>query len=194
MGLFDKLFSKEVMSKIEEVQKKAEEAIGGAIDKILPDEKKAEEAVQQAQNAAEQVQDTAGQAQTAAQNAVSAAKEQFEILADAVGSEIENRGSAAYFKEVIEKNLSGTEVKCGVSLEEIGVSEPKRNEPPTAVVYKDGAPAAVLYIVKKNSYRRECYTFAMAACKAAGIPALRFMEEFRNDPGYVAGRVDAVLK
>ena len=190
MGLFDKLFSKEVMNKIEEVQKKAEEAIGGAIDKILPDEKKAEEAIKQAEKA----ENNAAQVQSAAQETAAAAKEQFEYIADAVGSEIENRGTFAYFKEVIEKNIPGTEVKCGVKLEDIGVSEPKRNEAPTAVVYKDGVPAAALYIVKKNYYRRECYSLAMAACLAAGIPALRFMEEFRNEPGYVAGRVDAAIK
>ncbi len=182
MGLFDKLFSKEVMNKIEEVQKKAEEAIGDAIDKILPDEKKVEETVKQAEDSVEKAA------------TVSAAKEQVECLADAVGSEIENRGTFAYFKDVIEKNIPGTEVKSDVKLEEIGVYEPKRNEAPTAVVFRNGTPAAALYIVRKNSYRRESYSLAMAACKAAGIPALRFMKEFRNEPGYVAGRVGAAMK
>ena len=32
------------------------------------------------------------------------------------------------------------------------------------------------------------------ACEKAGIPALRFMKEFSNEPGYIVGRVDAVMK
>ena len=81
-----------------------------------------------------------------------------------------------------------------VSLSEIGAAEPKRNERVSAVVYKNGAPALALYIVSKNSYRREAYVLGMNACEKAGIPALRFMKEFSNEPGYIVGRVDAVMK
>ena len=37
MGLLDKLFSQEVKNKLEELTKKAEEAVGDALDKVLPE-------------------------------------------------------------------------------------------------------------------------------------------------------------
>ena len=197
MGLFDKLFSQEVKNKIDELTKKAEEVVGDALDKVLPDEKKAEEA---AKETAEAVQETAEAVKEEAEKEVQAAKldvkhnEAFSAAVNAIGSAIEDRGSVAYFKEVIEKNIPGSEVRESVSLSEIGAAEPKRNERVSAVVYKNGAPALALYIVSKNSYRREAYVLGMNACEKAGIPALRFMKEFSNEPGYIVGRVDAVMK
>ena len=59
MGLLDKLFSKEVKDKLDELTKKAEEAIGDALDKVLPDEKKAEETAAQTVQTAQAVQQAA---------------------------------------------------------------------------------------------------------------------------------------
>lgn len=189
MGLFDKLFSQEVKNKLEELTKKAEEAVGDALDKVLPDEKKAEEAVNQAANTVQEVREEARAAEVEVKH-----NEAFTEAINAIGSVIEDRGSAAYFKDVIEKNLPGTEVRENVALSDIGVSEPKRNERVSAVVFRNGVPALALYIVHKNNYRREAYVLGMNACEKAGIPALRFMKEFSNEPGYIVGRVNAVMK
>ena len=196
MGLFDKLLSKEMKDKLDELTKKAENVIGDALDKVLPDEKKAEEKVEQAVQTVQAAENAFEEAEKEIQAAALDVKhnEAFQAALNAVGSDITDRGSVAYFKDIIEKNIPGTEVRENVSLSEIGASEPKRNERISAVVYKYGAPALALYIVSKNYYRREAYVLGMNACEKAGIPAIRFMKEFTNEPGYIVGRVNAVMK
>ena len=58
---------------------------------------------------------------------------------------------------------------------------------------RDGAPKLAIFLVSKDKYKPRALIESMNACENAGIPAIRFMQEFDNKPGYVVGRIRTVL-
>lgn len=114
-------------------------------------------------------------------------------LAGALGSDEEDRGSSAYFADVLSRNLPGTEILTDQPLSAVTEQLPPRHVPIDVLVRRNGIPAVAVVLVRKNGYKKEAVIRTMNACEEAGVPALRFMKEFSNEPGYVAGRVKALL-
>lgn len=119
--------------------------------------------------------------------------EQFPLAQNVEPSTITDRGSAAYFGDLINRNLHGVEVRYDVQLSELSSIDPPVKVPLDVVIYRDGQPSVAIIIVSKNHYRRAGIIFTMNACENSGIPALRFFREFENEPEYVIGRINTVL-
>ena len=62
------------------------------------------------------------------------------------------------------------------------------------VLYQNGVPAVALILCSKYEWNTEQIREAMEACRKAGIPCLRFMEDFRNRADYVTDRINSVLR
>lgn len=120
--------------------------------------------------------------------------ESFTPDANAVGSTIGDRGSAAYFADVISKNIPGAAVRTNVALSEISSENPDKKVNIDVLVSIGGVNKVAIVLPSKAKYRNHAYLNTMNACEAAGVAALRFMQEFRNDPGYVSARVKSVIK
>ena len=119
--------------------------------------------------------------------------EPFIIDAGAVGSDFD-RGSAEYFIDVIEKNIPGVQTAANVPLSSLTADVPAKSLPVSVLVSRGGQPVIALMVVRKNDYRKVGVVNTMNACEDAGIPTIRFMSEFGNEPGYVAARIRAVMK
>lgn len=63
----------------------------------------------------------------------------------------------------------------------------------TFVLRQNGAPKLGILLVPKHKYNNKAIRNTMEACQAAGIPCLRFMNEFRNSADYVISRVRHAL-
>lgn len=195
MGLLDKLFSKEVKDKVDSLTKKINEAIDDIKENI---EKKTEETAKEAANAV-------SSAENAVENAADEWPEpvipQLKVKRNdavvpfeaAVGSDIEDHGSKAYFADLIAKNLPEVTVAQDVPFETLGAEAPAKKADIDLMLSKDGKPAVAVFLVYKNQYRLVKYINTMNACEDAGIPAIRFMKEFSNEPAYVIGRIKALL-
>ncbi len=114
-------------------------------------------------------------------------------LAGALGSDVEDRGSAAYFADVLSRNFPGLEIAVNQPLSAVTDRVPAWAADIDILACRNGAPAVAILLVRKNGYKKAAVINAMNACEEAGVPALRFMKEFSNEPSYVAGRVKAVL-
>ena len=194
MGLLDKLFSKEVKEKMEDLAKKINEAIDDIKDNI---DKKEDEAEDVASSVTETVQEKAEEAEEFAEWVVPQLKvkrkEVFSRFEAAVGSEIEDCGSAAYFGDLIAKNLPDITVEKDVPVESLGQEVPVKRANIDLMLSKDGKQVLAVFLVPKNQYRIAKYINSMNACEDAGIPAIRFMKEFSNEPSYVIGRIKALI-
>ena len=114
-------------------------------------------------------------------------------LAGALGSDEEDRGSAEDFADVLSRNFPGLEVLTNQPLSAVTDRLPERAAAIDVLVRRNGAPAVAIVLVRKNGYKKAAVINTMNACEEAGVPALRFMKEFSNEPAYVAGRVKALL-
>ena len=184
MGFLDKLISKSVKDIAKQVEKNLAGALNGAAQP--------QPAVPAPQPA------PAPQAAAPADTSPSAPvlnvrhNEPFAPVA-AQASSVADRGSVAYFADVIGKNIPGVTLETDVPLTALGLSAEK-GVPVSVAVYKAGTPALAILVTPKNGYRRYGVINTMNALEARGIPAIRFMKEFANEPGYVVGRVLAVMR
>ncbi len=191
MGLLDKLFSKEVKDKLDSLAKKVNEALDDIKENI---DKKEEEAKEAASSVTETVQETAEEfPEPVIPQLKVKRKEVFSLFEEAVGSEIEDRGSAAYFEDLIRKNLPEITVEKNVPVETLGQETPVKRADIDLMLKKDGKPMLAIFLVPKNLYRLTKYINSMNICEDAGIPAIRFMKEFSNEPAYVTGRIKALI-
>ena len=191
MGLLDKLFSKEVKEKMEDLAKKINEAIDDIKDNIDKKEDEAEEAVS---SVTETVQEAVEEfPEPVIPQLKVKRKEVFSLFEGAVGSEIEDRGSAAYFEDLIKKNLPEITVEKNVPVETLGQETPAKRADIDLMLMIDGKPVLAIFLVPKNLYRLTKYVNSMNICEDAGIPAIRFMQEFSNEPAYVTGRIKALI-
>ena len=62
------------------------------------------------------------------------------------------------------------------------------------VLYKDNTPKCAIILVDKDQWMIPEVVEAIQDCSNAGIPCLRFMEQFRNEAGYVVDRVRKALR
>ena len=208
MGLLDKLFSKEAQKKMNELVKDATKKINDTIDELKSgiEEGKKEtsaDAIKESLNGqAQELQETADAAGEALEVGFKEPqavvlnhkrKEQFSLREDAVPSEIEDRGSNAYFRELIEKNLPGVSVQEEVPLAEITSEVPAKNRNISLLLTSAGGKKLAVMLVAKNQYRLAAVVNTMNICEDQGIPAIRFMQEFENAPAYVVGRIAAYL-
>ena len=66
--------------------------------------------------------------------------------------------------------------------------------PLTFLLSKNGAPTLGILLCDKHFWDTDQVQAAMNACKAANVPCLRFMREFRNDADYVTDRIRKSLR
>ena len=191
MGLLDKLLSKEVKEKLGDLTKKINEAIDDIKENMDKKEEKAEEVVSSTENTVEEVAEEFPEP-VYAQLKVKR-KEVFAPFEAALGSDIEDHGSLAYFTDVIAKNLPDVTVSSIVPLETLGGEIPAKKADIDLLLSKDGKQALAILLVPKNKYRLTKYINTMNACEDAGVPAIRFMKEFSNEPAYMIGRIKALI-
>lgn len=67
-------------------------------------------------------------------------------------------------------------------------------EKATFVLRQNGQDKVVILLVPKHRWNTAAIRNTMKACRASGIPCLRFMLEFRNDANYVIDRINSVLR
>ena len=72
-------------------------------------------------------------------------------------------------------------------------SAPEKNVPITLLLSNGTSPAMAIFLVPRDKYKPRALIESMNACENAGIPAIRFINEFENEPGYVIGRIKTVL-
>lgn len=113
---------------------------------------------------------------------------------EAVGSAVEDKGSTEYFTEVISKNFPGVSIARNVSLSDIGAAQTKKAVNADIVLEKAGRKVMAIVLVNKNSYRTAGVVDTLNGFESRGIPAVRFIKEFRNEPGYIVGRINAVSR
>ncbi len=195
MGLFDKLMDSAVKLVKEKGSQiatgKIKESLGEVFGKPDQPESPRREEERPAQAAA---CETAEEAPAyAAPQLIRKRNEKVVPLAGALGSDVEDRGSAAYFADLLSRNFPGLEIAVGQPLSAVTDRVPEWAADIDVLACRNGAPAVAILLVPKNRYRKAAVINAMNACEEAGVPALRFMKEFSNEPSYVAGRVKAVL-
>ena len=77
---------------------------------------------------------------------------------------------------------------------------PRPNNPNTGsggltfVLYRNGRPCCAVILCSSKAWDTGEICAAMSACKAAGVPCLRFMENFRNQSGYVVNRIRKAMR
>ncbi len=104
------------------------------------------------------------------------------------------KGDVSYFADLIEKNLPGAALEKNVPLASVVPGATSWNVNIDLLLRKAGAPALAVMIVGKNYYNRMAIVNTMNACEGAGIPAIRFIKEFSNEPSYVIGRIKGLMK
>lgn len=120
--------------------------------------------------------------------------EPFAKELNAIGSNIKDRGSEEYFEDLILKNIPGTQVKTYVPLKELGIASPGFSDSVNVLVYRNGVPSIAIVIVEKVCYDEASVLDVMDACEDAGLPCIRFIYDFANNPDYVIGRIKAIMK
>ncbi len=202
MGLFDKLLGSALKEGIKKAADAASEKIGSALEKNGIDLDSVKEAFSEAKKKEDGAPAPAAVPAAEEEEAVSGytapvlirpRREQVVRDMTAVGSSVEDTGSAEYFADVISRNFPGYEVKTGRPLADVTAELPPLSSMLDVVMYRNGAPVAAVLLVRKNSYKRAAHIFTMNACERAGVPALRFMKEFSNEPSYIVGRIRGVL-
>jgi len=61
------------------------------------------------------------------------------------------------------------------------------------MLYRGSAPACAILLTPKNQWNTDEINATVEACDKAGIPCLKFYEEFRNEADYVINRINQVL-
>lgn len=212
MGLLDRLVKRGISNTVDEVSRRAQNAasntIGNAVENAvtssiekalgLNGQRPAKPA--QSSQASQPAQQTTATQSSSYPSSYSnivklnvSHKEPFTPEAGAVGSSIANRGSAEYFEDVITKNVPGASIQKNVALSAISSENPKKQVKIDVLVNAGGKKLAIL-LVGKSRTRTHDILNTLNACEAAGVPAIRFIKEFRNEPGYVSARVKAVMK
>lgn len=64
----------------------------------------------------------------------------------------------------------------------------------TFALYEGSTPKCAIVLCPSNDWDSDPVESAMAACASAGIPCLRFMENFRNQSGYVVDRIRKAMR
>lgn len=64
----------------------------------------------------------------------------------------------------------------------------------TFALYEGSTPKCAIILCPSNDWDSDPVESAMAACASAGIPCLRFMENFRNQSGYVVNRIRKAMR
>lgn len=202
MGLLDKLLKKVT----DAAEKGVSQAIKGAVKEGLgiKNDSDLEKAANQY---AEGIQQSAEAYAAGVQNAaeefaqynrtplklVKEHKEPVRFAYDAVGNAVPDTGSIMYFTDLVQKNLPEYAVLQYPSVASVLGSAPEKNVNISMLLSRDGAPKLAIFLVSKDKYKPRALIESMNACENAGIPAIRFMQEFDNKPGYVIGRIRTVL-
>ena len=123
-------------------------------------------------------------------------KEPVQYDHNAIGStlpHVDATTTLMYFTDLIQKNLPEFTVKQFASVESVLGSAPEKNVPITLLLSNGTSPALAIFLVPRDKYKPRALIESMNACENAGIPAIRFINEFENEPGYVIGRIKTVL-
>lgn len=104
-----------------------------------------------------------------------------------------DRGSNEYFLSIIGANIPNIGVREWVSPREFVPDVDSYHMNISILLYRGGYPVLAILLVPKEQYNNRPVRATMAACEAAGIPVMRFMQEFENRPEYVIGRIRATI-
>ena len=202
MGLLDKLLKKVT----DAAEKGVSQAIKGAVKEglgIKNDGDLEKAAAQYAESVQHSAESYAAEVQNAAEEftqynrtplkLVKEHKEPVQFAYDAVGSVFSDTSSIMYFTDLIQKNMPEYAVFQYPSIASVLGSAPEKNVNISMLLSRDGAPKLAIFLVSKDKYKPRALIESMNACENAGIPAIRFMQEFDNKPGYVIGRIRTVL-
>ena len=203
MGLFDKLLKKVT----DAAEKGVSNAIKGAVKETLgvknlekAAEKYAEDIktsaetyAKEAKQAAEELEEDISMYNRTPLKLVKEHKEPVQLAYDAVGSSVGDTGSIMYFTDLVQKNLPEYAVLQYPSIASVLGSAPEKNVNISMLLSKEGAPKLAIFLVSKDKYKPRALIESMNACENAGIPAIRFLQEFENKPAYVIGRIRTVI-
>lgn len=203
MGLLDSLLKKTVSQTVNQASKKVESSVKNAVSDgiaaglgLKPSSKPAASATAAAPSpaAAEAAPAAAAEGEKTYKPAPTLTKVHKEKFVPVKGADLSDKpvGSPDYFIELAEKNF-GMTGRVYVPLAEIGQTVDGRSMDVPIMLYKGAKPALAVFLVPKNDYRKYAVINSMNACEAAGIPAIRFFQEFSNDAAYVVGRMNAVM-
>ena len=205
MGLFDKLLKKVTDAAEKGVSKAIKDAVKDGLDGLgIKDEGDLEKAASQyAANVQQSAESYAAEVQSAAEDftqynrtplkLVKEHKEPVQLAYDAVGSYVTDTGSIMYFTDLVQKNLPEYAVLQYPTIASVLGSAPEKNVNITMLLSKDGVPKLAIFLVSRDKYKPRALIESMNACENAGIPAIRFIQEFENRPEYVVGRIRTVL-
>lgn len=113
---------------------------------------------------------------------------------NAIPSKVSNVGSTAYFIDLIRKNLPDVEIRQNIGVEQFGVAVERAHVKADIVLFDLGSPTLAILVVHSCDACAWRYIHTLNAFEEAGIPAIRFITELDNKPGYVIGRIKAVMK
>lgn len=192
MGFFDKL---------KQAADKAADAANGAIDKAGKGDfwakvsDVAEQFADAAKDAAKDIKEAARQADIESQFKRGTKAGQGTYWAEAVmpDSIPRDRGSNEYFVSIIRANMPDVGIREWVSPREFVPGIDPYHETISLLLYRLGQPVLAILLVPKEQYDNRPIRTTMAACEAACIPPMRFMQEFENRPEYVVGRIRAAI-
>lgn len=206
MGFLDSLVKKGIKNTVSDVSRRASNAAGNAIGNAVEDavtdgfnklfgtsgrpaSEPGKSSTAASSSQASYEESAASDRQLNVVKLKVAHRESFALDDSAVASTVADRGSAAYFEDLITINLPGATVKTNVPLSEVSSENFNKQAKIDVLVSVNGAYKLAIFLPSKNQYKTHAYLNSMNACEAAGVPAIRFMKEFRNDPNYVMGRV-----
>lgn len=220
MGFLDNLVKREVRNAVNDASRSASRAVGNTIGAAIAKDVKsslgkalgvdAEEIDKMAAQNASRNYNSMNNVNNSSSNSYSDASagrvyppavqllkkhnESFTKDMNAVPSSVADRGSAEYFADVIEKNVPGARVETNVPLSMFTSENPAKQVNIDVLVRINNIPKLAIILVRKNSYRTTAVVNTMNACEKVSLPAIRFMKEFSNEPGYVSARVKAVTR
>lgn len=193
MGFLDKLIGKEVQKQLNKVVQN----ISDAVVEAATAPKSANSTPQPAPAAA-----APAAAPVAKKGLKKVHNEPFSTAINVVPSSVAESGEAAfgkgkleaYFLDLVAKNLPELTAQTDVVPESLSlyVEGKKQNVP--IVLFRNGLPVIALFLVPSQGYKRAAVVNTMNACEDKGIPAIRFMDSFSNQPNYVIARIKAVMK
>ena len=96
-----------------------------------------------------------------------------------------------YFRQILSNCFPGYSVQCSTS---VTAGLTGAQDWGYFTLIKNGKPCAVILLVDKYHWHTQEIIDAMKQCQRSRIPCLRFIRQFRNQAGYVIGRINGVLR
>jgi hypothetical protein len=174
MGLFDKLTDK--------IFKETQKAVDGILKPNKPAQSTQTGPVQTPVQAAAPVQ-TATVATDAERIYDEDGKYEF--------NDTFNRDTA-YFRDIIQRNFADYVIEEGVSISRFDASAHPKCTPVTFLLTK-GTKTVAFFVMKVNQTAGMPYRGAKQVLRAAGIPSIHCISNYKNEEAYVVNRIRTIL-